>query len=351
MIPDFIINGQGHGHVGQRLAAVGGDTGILRPYFSDDPRDPRTYMTVNQGGEDRQIVTNAPATLRIREWIFLEEAVQKVARKRLAAFNKLRANASYSLPGGLRHTVLQSQNVSDISPATVSMNGIRKSERDRVVYDSVQLPIPIIHKDFSFTWRDLDQSRNGGPGLDTTELTMATTRVMEEVEKMVLGLRTFAYSGASIWGYGNFPQRVAYSITDPTVGGWTPNQLILDVLGMKQAAKVALHYGPFDLYMGTEWDQYLGEDYSAAKGDRLLMERLAAIPGIASVNTFDFLDGFDMFLVPQDETVARAVIAQDLTIVQWQEEGGMEYFFKVLCSLLPQLRADQNDNCGIVHGS
>jgi hypothetical protein len=41
----------------------------------------------------------------------------------------------------------------------------------------------------------------------------------------------------------------------------------------------------------------------------------------------------------------------DVTTVQWDEKGGMKKNFKIMAIIVPQLRADQNSNTGIVHGT
>ncbi len=49
--------------------------------------------------------------------------------------------------------------------------------------------------------------------------------------------------------------------------------------------------------------------------------------------------------------VVREVIGMDVTTVQWETKGGMQLNFKVMAILVPQIRADQNSNTGIVHGT
>jgi len=41
----------------------------------------------------------------------------------------------------------------------------------------------------------------------------------------------------------------------------------------------------------------------------------------------------------------------DMTTVQWDTQGGLQQNFKVMSIMVPQTRADQNGNTGIVHGS
>ena len=67
----------------------------------------------------------------------------------------------------------------------------------------------------------------------------------------------------------------------------------------------------------------------------------------------DYLDptgaAYVMVMVQMTTDVVREVVGMDITTVQWETKGGMQLNFKVMAILVPQLRADQNGNTGIVH--
>ena len=120
---------------------------------------------------------------------------------------------------------------------------------------------------------------------------------------------------------------------------------------MRKQAQGAYHYGPYKLYVAPDWDQYLDDDYSSAKGDNTLRERILKINGINAVDTMDYLTGFTAILVQQTSDVIRMVVGMEVTTLQWDTMGGLRKNFKVMAILVPQIRADQNGRCGIVHGS
>ena len=97
----------------------------------------------------------------------------------------------------------------------------------------------------------------------------------------------------------------------------------------------------------------MDDDYSTAKGDNTLRQRLQSIDGITDVRTADFLSptAFILILVQQTADVARLVMGMDITTVQWETHGGMRLHFKVMAIMVPQVRADFNGNTGIVHGA
>lgn len=348
---DYIINGQARGSVASLLLNNNFDVATLRPWVGQDGR---TYIA-QRDRANKLVACAAPvanATLRHEEWKILDEAIIMAAKPRLRVVADLRSRGlSYSIPNGMGKTVLMSENVSDITPATISMDPARKGESDRPEYELVNLPLPVIHKDFFINARQLAASRNGGSPLDTTMGELAARRVSEEAERLALGTAaSFSYGGGTIYGLTNFPQRITRALTDPTSSPWTPTILLEEVLAMRQDSMDHFHYGPWLLYNSPAWDQYLDNDYSVESGVTL-RERLLKINGIQALNTADYLTDYQMILVQLSTDVVREVVGMDITTIQWETEGGMRLNFKVMAILVPQLRVDANGNTGLVHGS
>jgi uncharacterized linocin/CFP29 family protein len=299
------------------------------------------------------MVANAPATLRKDEWIQMDNAVIQIAKNRLKFVADVRRRGlQYTIPNGMGKTVLQSQNVSDISGANISMDGLKQGENDRQHFDIENLPLPIIHKDWFMSTRELATSRNSGSPLDTAMAEGAGRAVAEEVEKLFLGLSpTYTYGGGTIYGLLNTPHRITKVLTNPTAGGWKPKTLVTEVLQMKELSQQAFHYGPWALYASPAWDVYLDSDYSDDKGDNTLRERLGKLTGVEGVTTLDFLTGYQMILCQMSSENIRAVVGMEIMNLQWDTNGGLQKNFKTMCIIVPQFRADQNDNTGIVHGA
>ena len=339
----------GQGQATNMLLANNGDPACLRPYIAEDGR---SYVALNVNGELTPVPVNNDATLRKDEWIQFDEAVIRAAKPRLRAWGDLASIGTYNIPNGMGKTVLQYQAQSDISVASISMDGLAETNRDRPLYDLNSLPLPIIHKDFSFSLREIMTSRNMNTPLDTAMAELAGRRVAEEVEKLVLGVSsTYTYGGGTIYGYTNFGDRNTRTLTSPTASGWTPARTVAEVLQMKNQSQLDYYYGPWILYCSPSWDPYMDDDYSLAKGDNTLRQRLGMIEGITSVTTSDYLTNYDLVLVQRTPDVARGVVGMNMTTVQWETNGGMMLHFKVMCIMVPQIRADYNNNCGIVHGS
>lgn len=345
----------------------GGDVGCLRPWKCEDTG--KVYITLNQFDLDPKNhenieVTNSPlyamnsnpffeGTLAFRDWFYLDQKIIRAARPELRALADLKSNGlEQVIPGGLGKTVYQYQRVSNISPATMSMDGLRESEHDRPVFDLNNMPLPIIHKDFEYGARELMASNNGSNPLSSTTGELAGRKVIEYGEQLVLGLLpTFTYGGGSIYGYTNFPFRLTYVCGNPTTPGWTPQQLLDDVLQMILLSREHYYYGPWVLYHSLDFSPYMDDDFSQAKGDWTLRERIEQIRNIQEVRESAWLWDFQLVLVQQTSNVVELLNGMDMVTTQWMLHGGMETKFKTMMINVPLLRTDINGNTGIVHAA
>lgn len=347
---DFILNGSAHGSVANVLMQHGFNANALRPYSIDGKG---TYITVIENGKAvPKLISNATALLRKDDWVLLDQTIVKAAKPRLRLVQELRTRGLTMSVNGMAKTVLQSQTQSDISEATISMRPTRRTEGDRPEFDLVNLPLPIIHKDFDIDLRELEASRNGGSPLDTTTADLAGRRVAEAAENLAIGTSgSYKYGGGYIYGLVNYPDRLTQELTAPTATAWVPSTLVREVLSMKAKSVADKHYGPWILFNSPAWDAYLDEDYSANKGDNTLRERLEKIKDIAGVVTLDYLTGYQLVLVQLTQDVIREVIGMDIATLQWESHGGLMLHFKVMAIMVPQIRSDFNGTTGIVHGS
>ncbi len=338
-----------------RLMNSGMDLNTQRPWF--DELSGNTYVTRYVGRRNNkpiyksQLITNAPATLLKDEWIKLDTSVRDVDRAELGAWNAVVSRGlTMNLPEGLGKTMLQWQTRGDIGDATMSMDPIRRGENDRALKEIYQLPLPVIHKDFVFTMRDLMVSRQNGIGIDAEDAQMATRKVLELAEKLLIG--TYSYptvGGGTIYGFTTQPQRLTGSVTNPTTVGWTPDTLLTEMLNGRQLLVNNYQRGNIMVFMGTSWMKYLDADYSAAKGSNTLRQRIQAIDGIAGIQTLDYLTGYQVLMVVMDSRTVRIVRYAPLRVYRWEEQGGFEIKMKVMMGAVPQFRTDYNGKIGLLH--
>jgi uncharacterized linocin/CFP29 family protein len=304
---------------------------------------------LNNGLNPAALRTND--TLLYDEWKEIDKAVLKAYQERLVGVADLQAaGLTYGVGGGLGKTVLGYQDASDTEDAELNMDGVSRGARDRPEFDISYLPLPIVHKDFSFSIREIEASRNGNMPLDTTMAELAARKVAERIETMLfLGASTYTFGGGSIYGYTDEPNRNTGSLTGP----WDDSaqigtEILSDVLAMKQALIDDRAYGPYMLYIPTNFEATLDEDFKA-NSDKSLRERIANVAGITGIQVADKLTDDNVLLVQMTSDVVRLVNGLSVTTVQWESEGGMRVNFKVMAIQVPQTRHDQDGRCGIVH--
>lgn len=375
MITDFILNGEGHGSMGEYMARMRFDSGLMRPYFDSKGRP--TVNILYQGERQPIFVRdlpkmgiNSPAinmvvnatTLRKDEWIKIDQQVMEVARQRLRAWSDLERAASLSVPG-MSKTILEHEMMNDPGEAIVDMDGMSEGRGDAPQFKLQGIPLPITHSSFHFSERKLSVSRNGGTPLDTTMAAISARRVAESVEKTLIGVQTGMTYGASsgydqtsqIYGYLTHPTRnTKTDLTTPT--GSNGTAVLTDVLEMIEVAQGDNMYGPYMLYHSTDYSQYLDNLFSTTEPSAgTLRNRIREIDEITDVRRLDYLPAasnpFTLILVQMTSDVAQAVVGMPLTTIQWPEMGGLRQNFKVMTIMVPRLRTDYNGQSGIVVGT
>lgn len=340
--------------------------GVLRPWL--DRKTGRSFVTLKVRDRDGQFVFNThtkrtaeinvevqnEATLFRDEWKTIDTALQRLIRQPLTAWDDLRRANTYRIPNGMGTTVLQWQSITDAGTADISMDALRRSQRDRPHTDIAYLPLPIIHGDFSFTLREIEVSRSGGAPLDSFMGEQVMRKCLEKAEGLTAGTEpSYTYGGGTIYGYLNHPLRTTVTLTDPASAGWTPDDTLNDVIAMRQLMFLNYFNGPFTLYVSPNWQKYLDLDYSQAKGTNSLRERiLSGVAGIGRIQTLWSLTGNQMILTQLSNAGnSRAIVGMNPRTVEWEVEGGLELHYKIMMIWIPHFRASLNGFLPIIVGS
>lgn len=321
---DLIYNGQARGRVASMLLA--------------------NEMKVNT------LRTND--TLRHEEWQAIDQTVVDICRQRMVGVQDLVSRGlTYNITNGLGTMVLAYEDMSDMSAAEITMDAATRKGNDRIVYDLKQLPLPITHKAFQISTRVLNASRRLGQPLDTTQAAIAARKVSEMIETILFtGGSNLTFGGGTIYGYLDYPNRNTVDLSTNWDDSPSDGESILDdVRAMKQASIDGKHYGPWVLYVPTNYETVLDEDYSSSKGTNTIRQRILDVAGISDVKVADYLTDDNVLLVEMIPETVRMIMGMQPTNVEWQTEGGMIFHFMVMAIMVPQIRADQDGNCGIVH--
>lgn len=394
MFRDFIQNGQGRGEFGSALAEIQFDPGLLRPYFDQNGRKVctvKTGRTVPIQNADKTFVKNEDGTTKfvpetevvlindLREsgidspvfnattlskdqWIRLDRRVIAEARKRLRAWGDLRAANTYGGFDGMTTSVLEHETITDDGEAIVDMEGLNEGRSDVSHYQLQGLPLPITHSSFWYSRRKLMTSRSQGTPISFVRAEQASRRVAETIEQTLIGTQAgMTYGDSSLYGrsptvfgYTNFPDRIVFNSLPASAGvAAAPKAFVDGIIAMREASYAQNFFGPFIMYVSTDYDAVLDSDYkeAGASTTKTIRSRILEIDGISSIKRLDYLSGDNVLLVQMTSNVAEAVNGMELTTVQWESMGGMKLNFKVMAIQVPSLKADARGVTGIVHGT
>ena len=357
---DLICGGQATGDVATQMMNSGRlNLGSLRPFIGNDGK---TYVTTYKGGDPKASTSyvtnaiNANGVLRRDEWKQLDEALVVASRYRLGGVDDLIANGlTFQLGNAMGTTVLEWHDVSDGMSAALTMDGVTRGVADRPKFQTNYLPIPILHVDYEINARVLAASRSLGNPLDTTMAEMAARRIKEYKENMLFTDTTYAYGTADdrsrnkIYSYVNHPDRNTVTLgTAWDASAKTAAGILNDVLNMIKSAVAAYHYGPYMLYVPTEYGIVLYDDYDTTTPGTTIKDRISKIDVIKGIKVIDTLANNTVVLVQMTPDVVRLVQGFGLQNVEWQTEGNWITKFKVVTISVPQIRSDQNGKSGVV---
>jgi len=134
--------------------------------------------------------------------------------------------------------------------ATIDMNGETHS-KDRIELTEFDVKVPVIHKEFALSWRDVIASRYGGLPIETRHVENAARQVAEEEDKLLI---TGEYAGASPWpalGIEGLATATGRK-TQGSAGAWPANSLT-DISAAMGVLEGVGHYGPYALILRSSW--------------------------------------------------------------------------------------------------
>ena len=185
----------------------------------------------------------------------------------------------------------------------------------------------------------------------------AARKVSVKLEKMLFTDETYGFGGGKIYSLVNFPHRKEYSLgtawtslSDNDSEGTVGEQIVTQVLDMKQTMINDHQYGPYVIYIPTNYETLIDADYNSYK-TKTIRQRILEISNIADVVVVDTLAASNIIMLQLSTDTIRIVRGLGLQSVQWSTEGNFVNKYKVLTIQVPQIRADQNDNTGLLHAS
>lgn len=369
---DVVTNGVASGAMGPMINGVRSrisgrfDPGMLRPYIEDDPASPWRGLkcadlltqNVNTGAwapkkyriselKARDIdspVFNSTVYTR-QDWIQIDRAVTLAQRLPLKAYADLRAANTLGGFDAWSKMTIEYSAMSDAGEVVKDMDATSPARDDTPSHLIRSTPLPVIHGDFSYPQRLLDQARATGMPLDTTMFEQITRRIWESVEKLFIGTETgltwgsrstgpFPITGTSTeYGLTNYPLRITKTdLTVPT--GSNPEAVNQDLMEAIETLRGYGFQGPYVLYYSTAYGPFINGDYFRTGGTSAvttLKQRLMLNEEISDIRRLDYLtSGYQWILVDYNRGQIQAVNGMMPKSVQWSERGGYIQKFMVL---------------------
>ncbi len=290
----------------------------------------RPQLTSNT---QHNMATNA--TLRKDEWEQIDERVNEVMRERLTIVDDIRARGlvtQVSIGTILRVT----ERLEEWRDAEISFDGDTAPKEDKTSFKQQTIPVPIISTGFRIGFRQLAASRSRGEPLDMTSVASATRKVRDKMQDLFTNGYGQGPDANTIPGLVNADNRLQVTLdTDWDDSG---AEIIEDIQKMIAAAYAVNLFGPFYLYIPTNYWATIQGDYSTAKGDRTYMERMLAFNEIEAVRPLDSLSDDNVLLVQMTDDVLDMSEAQSITTVQW-ETTPMVTEFRVMAIGGPHIKS------------
>jgi len=329
------------------------DNHLIDPVGMDDLRQGTSLMAqkILQGGIGPHLRENT--VLTYDQWKKIDTAVVTAARQRMVITADVMGRGLTEDLGSdpLGVTVMVSQKASGIAAAQMDMNADTETRKDRIELGTDYLPIPIVHSGFWLNVRELKASQRNGIGLDTTLAEECAQVIMEKIEtNFTSGTSSFKFGSGTIYGIEDFPNVSTTSLTaNWDASGADP---VADVVALKQAAINDRHYGPYMVYVPTAYETQLDTDYVSGY-PKSVRTRILEIDKIEGIKVVDKMSANHVALVQMQKNTIRAVTGWGgaLQTVEWESQGGMRVHYKVMGIIVPQIRSDYNDRCGIVIGT
>lgn len=334
----------------QNGAQVGGGQAVLK---SGRWAGERLLAAYNAGRPISPNDLRTLATLPRDAWIHYDTAVVRegVIRAPLVG-DLIAAGLTIPIANAMGKTMFQYDDVSDMDPAVVSLDGRARSDNDAVVFGEGNVPLPMTHKDFNIPLRKLEASRTSSQPLDTTQAEIASRLVMEQINSMVINGYPGTFGGATIYGLLTHPDRNTGGFG--TNGNWsqeakTGTDIFNDVSGALTALRADRFYGPFWMIIPAAYSAVIDADYKA-NGDRTIRERLLQLEGLERIQVADQMPADNVVIFQASRDVVALADGEQVQTVQWEIEA-MEIGMKVFAIQVPIIRSTQANRSGIYHMS
>lgn len=256
-------------------------------------------------------------------------------------------------------TQLQWDEISETGGARRTMEPLARGENGIPQRRPRTVPLFLTWDNFELGIRTMRASQRGNAPLDVSIIEQKTRRVNEAIEDvMINGLDETAF-GFSAPGLLNAPNASTYAYAGGeawNAAGKTGQEILDDVLAMIDLARADRMFGPYNLYVPTNYGNALNKNFSDGvttfdKSVRARLEEIVAGGRNLRVREADMLPANRTVLLQMTSNVVDVVIGQQPTVISWEGPSGLDMFWLILACVVPRLKTTYTDQSGVVVGN
>ena len=325
---------------------LGGAWGAGMDFFMQSEDEKAQYVA-------NYLASNA-STLERDEYETLSDRMIQVYQENLVGISDLQG-AGLTRSISLATQVDLWQTVSEFSEAEVTMDGEAQSENDAVTYTTDGVPVPIVHKDFRISERELQTSRRMNNDLRTDNVAAATRQVTEKLEEVLFqgwapNVSTKRGDSFELYGYTNHPDRNTHSGSD-----WgTAGNIRDDVVAMLDELDIDDIQPPYGIYVARpQYRQFRSAIDPDGDGNLTVRERIMQEfdSEIEFIKPAAKLPDGEAVGVKMSPDVVELAMAEDIQTIEWTSGSGMTNFYKVMAAMAPEIKSDATGASGVVHAT
>lgn len=235
-----------------------------------------------------------------------------------------------------------------------SLDGLAKARREQatIVYEGV--PLPIYGSMFGYGWRQLQAAmEEGWDGLDETSRYDTSRVVAEEMESTVInGDSTIVFEGATQYGLRTAPGRNTRS-TGADLSTATGAEVEAEFRATAAANHADNFKVPFTWYVNwDDWFYWSTTDYSTAKGDKTILQKLMEQPHVKEIVPVPDLAADELIALVEDRRVVEILNAMPITTIpMFRSNITDNYDFEVMAAFTLQFKRDADGKMGMAHST
>lgn len=324
------------------------------PDFVDD--DPGLRVATMRRAQHRHAEMRGLAPLWKDAQEQIDNSIVRVGREGLAILADRMDMATVNLPNWLGIMELTSHKVGESRKANIGMvPGSRPDGgglQDKVPYT---IPIPVIWDEFGFNARELAAAQRVGRPLEMDEAEQAVRNVNFAAEDLIINGLPTNIAGNTIDGLLDTTNTQAYESNM----AWdnaskTGADILTDVLALRTKAAAVKRYGPYTLYVPTEYSAALQRPFDSSSGARTIQQYLEALTfgnRNLRVRVADLLPANRVLLIQDTADIVDVIVGQQPVAINPAPEIEFHTKWLVYAVIVPRVKSDINSDFGIVAGN